>query len=125
MKTRIPVPHYAEVEHESIRPEFSGSGNEHRATLRIPFKGARGNKTLCIIGQNPSAASKQIADKTIHYLEKLVHLNFPEYGELLILNLYSRVDTAKDKLGSPLDTGCASLFELAISEHSDLSLIHI
>lgn len=124
MKTRTPTLHFSEVAIESVDPRFFGEKNEHRATLRIPFKGTRGTKTLCIIGQNPSAASKEVADNTIRYLEKLVFKQWEEYGELLVLNLYSRVDAPKSEMKDVLHPECANLFESAVRENTDFLVVY-
>lgn len=92
--------------------------------MRIPFHGARGAKTLCVIGQNPSAADEMKADKTIRYLEELIYLKQPEYSTLLILNLYSRVDTTKSEKHGLLDSRCAEIFDAALLEHDDFLVVY-
>jgi len=69
-------------------------------------------------------ADENQADKTIRYLEELIHLTQPQYTELLVLNLYSRVDTKKAETQELLNPKCVELFELALSEHDDFLLIY-
>jgi len=66
--------------------------------FNYPFYEKHQNKVLCIIGQNPSNASERQADKTLRYLEQFVFQNLPQYPKILMLNLYSRVDTKKEEV---------------------------
>jgi hypothetical protein len=81
--------------------------------------GDRGSETLCVIGQNPSAADEHEADKTIYYLEKLVYRTHPEYRQLIILNLYSQVDTTKTEQANPLHPECERIFNRVVSEENN------
>lgn len=117
------VPHFAEVDMSSTKAQFFDKGS-HRATLLLPFVGRRGNRTLCVIGQNPSSANEQHADKTIRYLEEFIYRNYPEYSALLVLNLYSRVDTKKSATGNPLNTQCAQIFNELVSKHGEFLLVY-
>ncbi|HSV57432.1 MAG TPA: DUF1643 domain-containing protein [Variovorax sp.] len=123
MKPRAPVPHFELVDKSAIKAVFSGD-RCHRATLHLPFAGRQGSKTLCVIGQNPSAADEQWSDKTIRYLAELVYRTLPQYGALLVLNLYSRVDTTKSESGTLLDERCEQLFMDAIRAHEDFLLVY-
>lgn len=116
------IEHFEMVDKPAIRSQFFDNRN-HRATLALPFVG-RTAKTLCIIGQNPSAADEQYADRTIRYLEELVYRTCPAYGVLLVLNLYSRVDTNKSMTSDPLDERCARIFDNIINYHQDFLLIY-
>lgn len=86
------VYHFNEVDQDNITAVFSAD-KKHRISLEIPFRNGRGNKTLCIIGQNPSAADKERADPTILFLEQFVYHTLPQYSKIIMLNLYTRVDT--------------------------------
>jgi hypothetical protein len=123
MKTSRSIAHYPTVDLSSIKHKFF-DGKRHRAYLFLPFQRPTASKTLCVIGQNPSAADEFVADKTIRYLEELIYRNHPEYAALLILNLYSRVDTTKSETTDLLHESCANLFNDAIDEHEDFLLVH-
>ena len=88
------VCHYSKIDQQNIKVKFSDDG-KHRYYLEIPFIEKNEGKTLCIIGQNPSKANERVADKTINYIERYVYENLPQYSKIIILNLYSRVDTKK------------------------------
>jgi hypothetical protein len=51
--------HFSNVDIDKITEYFS-SDRLHRAFLKIPLKNRAGNKTICIVGQNPSKASIKI-----------------------------------------------------------------
>ena len=89
-----PVPHFEAVDLARVRAVFV-RGRTHRALLHIPFRDRSTERTLCIVGQNPSDAGEAHADKTVHYLERYVHRHLPQYGAMLMLNLYTRVDKRK------------------------------
>ncbi len=122
MKHGNVVPHFGEVDHAGIEALFI-EGRQHRAFLRLPFA-SRAGKTLCVIGQNPSAADKQNADKTVRYLEELVFRNHREYSAILVLNLYSRVDTNKSATHDLLHCLCLEYFDAALREHDDFLLVY-
>ncbi|HET8747302.1 MAG TPA: DUF1643 domain-containing protein [Ramlibacter sp.] len=89
-----PVPHFDAVDLARVRAVFV-RGRTHRALLKIPFADRPSGRTLCVVGQNPSDAGEEHADKTVNYLERYVHRNLPQFGALLLLNLYTRVDKRK------------------------------
>lgn len=123
MKSKPIVPHFEQVDCPSIRAQFFDE-RKHRASLRIPFLTSEKRKTLVIIGQNPSLADENKADKTIRYLEKLIYLTRPEYTELLVLNLYSRIDTTKAETEDLLNHDCAEIFDSALDEYQDFLLVY-
>ena len=123
MKKFRPVPHYEQVNTSAIESKFS-TDRLHRAKLHIPFLGNRGSKTLCVIGQNPSAADELYADKTVRYLEELIYRKNPEYASVLVLNLYSRIDTTKSETEDTLDSECSRIFFAAIEEHDDFLIFY-
>lgn len=116
------IEHFEMVDKSAIRSQFFDNRN-HRATLVLPFVGRTAN-TLCVIGQNPSAADERYADRTIRYLEEFVYRMYPTYGTLPILNLYSRIDTNKSMTSDPLHERCASIFNDEINGHQDFLLIY-
>lgn len=111
------------VDKASIRTQFFDC-RRHRATLLLPFAGRVAGKVLCVVGQNPSAADEDDADKTIRYLEELIYCKHPEYAALRILNLYSRVDTRKSAVADLLNSTCADIFNRALDEHDDFLLVY-
>lgn len=116
-----PVPHFEQVDLENVRAVFV-RGRTHRPLLRIPFRDRAPGRTLCIVGQNPSHASKEHADKTVHYLERYVHERLPEYGAILMLNLYTRVDTRK-KFEDVEHHQADRILRCAIRRHQEFLLV--
>ncbi len=114
---RITIPHYSNVDSSKIRAIFSAD-KLHRAILKIPLRWRNHGRTICIVGQNPSAANERFADKTVHFLERFVFERLPEYGQILMLNLYSRVDTTK-KCVDPLNHQCDRILQCAIRHNND------
>lgn len=115
------VRHAAHVDLARVEARFSPD-RRHRALLHLPFRGRRG-PTLCVIGQNPSAADETVADRTIRYLEDYVATRVPRYAGLLILNLYSRVDTHKAATRGLTTPAMDALFLQAVAEHRQFLLI--
>ncbi|WP_418181331.1 DUF1643 domain-containing protein (plasmid) [Aliarcobacter lanthieri] len=87
--------HFNMVDKDNILAKFS-EDKLHRVYLSIPFKNRTNTKTLCIIGQNPSIANEFNSDKTISFLEEQIYNRYPEYSEIIIVNLFSRIDTSKE-----------------------------
>jgi hypothetical protein len=117
-----PVPHSEHVDIQNVQSCFFDE-RAHRAYLKIPFLGDRGSRSLCVIGQNPSAADEHEADSTIHYLEELVFLSHNEYRQIIILNLYSQVDTSKTADEPALHPECARIFEEIVADESDFLVV--
>ncbi len=117
-----PVPHFEHVDLLNVQSCFFDD-RSHRAYLKIPFAGDRGTETLCVIGQNPSAADECEADKTIHYLEKLIYLKYFQYRQLIVLNLYSQVDTTKTEQANPLHPKCEELFNCILGEETNFLVV--
>lgn len=116
------VPHFEHVDLPNVRSHFF-DGRSHRAYLQIPFTGNRGSQTLCVIGQNPSAADEHTADKTIRYLEELIFVRLKQYGQLIMLNLYSQIDTSKTEQTAPLHPECARIFERFVADENDFLVV--
>jgi hypothetical protein len=123
LRTPLNVPHFHLVDHDRIEAVFV-HGNRHRAKLCIPFQGKEPYRSLCIIGQNPSDANTEVADKTVRYIEELIYKNYPEFSQLVVLNLFSRVDKDKSAVADLLDEECARVFEKTILEHEDILMIY-
>ncbi|PKM75037.1 MAG: hypothetical protein CVU92_03430 [Firmicutes bacterium HGW-Firmicutes-17] len=117
------VYHYLNVDIENIQERFTEDG-KHRLYLKIPFLNRGNERALCIIGQNPSAANKSIADRTILYLEKFVYNNLPHYSKIIMLNLYSVVDTHKNKNEDAIREECEVLFNKIINDNNDFLIVY-
>jgi hypothetical protein len=113
--------HAACVDLPRVRAHFSPDRRQ-RATLYLPFRGRRG-PTLCVVGQNPSAADETVADKTIRYLEDYAAARAPHYGGLLILNLYSRIDTTKAARRGLTTPEMDACFVDAVAQHQEFLLV--
>jgi hypothetical protein len=87
--------HFEKVDTSNIIANFT-EDSLHRSSLIIPFIERDTDKVICIIGQNPSNANQKYADKTLFYFEKFIFQNLPQYSKIIMLNLYSRVDTQKE-----------------------------
>ncbi len=122
-KNTQPIPHYKFVDNSSIKAEFFDD-NSHRATLFIPFIGRPTHETLCVVGQNPSKANEYFSDKTVRYIEEFVYNKLPQYGSILIINLYSRVDTKKHQSNDLYNEDCNASLKYAIKTHNDFLLIY-
>jgi len=116
------IKHFDKVDLSRIQATFR-SGRQHRAKLHIPFLERAGTRTLCVIGQNPSAADEQQADKTVRFLERYVFEKLPQYSQMLMLNLYSRVDAKKTATTGLNHSGCEKLFHEAIAQHEDFLVV--
>ena len=123
MNSTVPIPHFCKVDICNIRAKFFDD-KKHRAILELPLLERSGNKTLCVIGQNPSLADQHQADKTVRYLEELIFKKCPEYSKIIILNLYSRVDTKKKETDRPLLPSCEAIFRETVCKHSDFLLVY-
>lgn len=116
-----PVPHIEAVDLARVRAIFV-RGRTHRALLKIPFRDRPTDRTLCVVGQNPSDAGEEHADKTVNYLEQYVHARLPQYGALLMLNLYTRVDKRK-AFGDVEHSQADRILACAIRKHQDFLFV--
>ncbi len=123
MHTSLHVPHFQLVDSDRIEALFV-HGKRHRAKLRIPYRGKETYKSLCVIGQNPSDANEDVADKTVRYIEELICKKCPEFSQLVVLNLFSRVDKNKSEVVDLLDETCMHVFEETIHEHENILMIY-
>jgi hypothetical protein len=117
-----PVQHYEKADIKNIEANFS-SNKTHRFSLTVPFLERDNNNTICIIGQNPSKADEYVADKTLHYLERYVFEKLPQYSNLIMLNLYTRIDTNKDKTTGLHDPAYTEYLKTVISNNSDFLIV--
>lgn len=113
----IQIPHYENVDSSEIRAIFTPD-RLHRAVLKIPLRSRDHSRTICIVGQNPSEADERFADRTVRFLERFVFECLPEYGQILMLNLYSRVDTRKEYV-DPLNHQCDRILRCVIRHNDD------
>lgn len=123
MSKSLHINHFSMVDSSRIEALFV-RGNSHRAKLCIPYIGRETFKSLCVIGQNPSDASKEVADRTIRYIEELIYKNYPEFSQIVMLNLFSRVDKKKSQVNDLLDDECERVFQSTVREHEDVLLIY-
>lgn len=115
--------HFHKVDKLKIKASFSYN-KQHRFRLEIPFIDRKTNKTLCVIGQNPSCANQHFADKTLHYIERFIYEKHPEYDRIVILNLFSRIDTHKSEANELLSIEAARLLRREIKENTDFLMIY-
>lgn len=123
MSNSFRVDHFPMVDSNRIEAFFA-HGNSHRAKLCMPYLGRETFKSLCVIGQNPSDATKEVADRTIRYIEELIYKNYPEFSQLVMLNLFSRVDKNKSQVNNLLNEECRRVFENTVREHENVLLIY-
>ena len=114
--------HYKYVDKKNISSDFV-SNQKHRCSLTIPLLNRTNGHTLCVIGQNPSNANNQVADKTLYYIERYVYENMPQYSKIVMLNLYSRVDTQKEQKTDLLKLSCARELRKHINAHQDFLIL--
>ena len=116
------VNHYEKVDNSRIFTKFF-MGNKHRAILEIPFLERLKGPKLCVIGQNPSAACNQVADRTVRFLEKYLFEKKPEYSKMIMLNLYSCVDTTKKETSNINHPQCEIILREVISKHQNFLFV--
>lgn len=114
--------HYDKVNLKKIVANFTAD-RLHRSSLWIPFINRQNGKTLCIVGQNPSEAGKLIADKTVRYLEEFVFKTLPQYSSIIMLNLFSRIDTQKIYQTDLIRLSCEHELREIIKCNSDFLIV--
>jgi hypothetical protein len=114
--------HYNKVDLKKIVANFTAD-ELHRSSLWIPFMNRPDGKTLCIVGQNPSDAGALVADKTIRYLEEFVFNNLPQYSSIMMLNLFSRIDTRKIYQTDLIRLSCERKLREIIQCNSDFLIV--
>jgi hypothetical protein len=90
------------IDHINATTQFSSCAT-YRYRLTLQHTKRKKGITVCVIMQNPSVASNEVADKSVHFLEKLIfEMNYPEFkkvNKIIIVNQFARVQT-KDFVGS-------------------------
>ncbi len=114
--------HYEKVDVENIVANFTHD-RKHRASLFVPCIERNEGEQLCVIGQNPSDADEHHADKTIRYLEQLVFDNMPKYSSMIMLNLYSRIDTKKEEITDLERPETRKIFTKYLNSCTDILLV--
>lgn len=115
--------HFSQVNIKAIKTDFS-KDNKHRFSLKIPFSNRSGSETLCIIGQNPSYANSQHADKTLHYLEKLIYQKRPNCSCIIMINLFSRIDTKKAATSNLLTIEGTRKFKQIVNSNNEFLIVY-
>lgn len=114
--------HYIKVDIKNIKACFS-SDKKHRFSLTVPFLERDCDNTICVIGQNPSCANEQKADKTLRYVEHYVFEKLKKYSNIIMLNLYTRVDTKKKEKTDLCHPDYAEYLKTVISNNSDFFIV--
>ncbi len=115
------IQHFEKVDTFKIKANFTDD-KRHRLVLIVPFIERTKQNNLCIIGQNPSDANEYRADKTLRYLEQFVFQNLPEYSGIIMLNLYSRIDTKKKEINDLERPETKEYLHKTIQKYSDILL---
>lgn len=98
------------------------NGIRYRYRLEITRIGAAVSpKTACVVMQNPSYASEEIADKSVQFMEKnVLELGLPEFAgvdRLIVVNQFARIQTNDfEGLISDIGDGNDKAIETAIQE---------
>jgi len=68
-----------------------------RYKLEVKLKTRNNGKVVCVVMQNPSYASEDIADKSVNFLEKLIfekeYNEFSDVYKMIIVNQYAYIQT--------------------------------
>lgn len=56
-------------------------------------------------------------------MEKLIYLKHVQYRQLIVLNLYSQVDTKKTKQTNPLHPECEEIFNRMLRDENDFLVV--
>jgi hypothetical protein len=101
---------YRHIEGAQVSAEFSEEGGllyRYWLDIVVPDKAGKG-RTACVIMQNPSYAGREIADRSVRFMEETVfRRNLPEFegvNRLIVVNLFARVQT-RDFKGKAHDIG--------------------
>lgn len=81
----------------SVLAQFAWeAGVQYRYRLEVARGGTSG-KTVCVVMQNPSYASEDVADKSVQFMEKVVfekgHPEFDGVSRLIVVNQFARIQT--------------------------------
>lgn len=99
----------------SVSAEFAlESGVNYRYRLEITRCNTIG-KTVCVVMQNPSYATEEVADKSVQFMEKVVFekglAEFQDVSRLIVVNQFARIQT-NDFRGLPEDVGARNNFAI-------------
>ena len=87
---------FRHIEGVSAEAVFS-EGGKFRYKLTIENTIGNGDKTVCVVMQNPSVANSDRADKSAQFLEKLIfkkdYDEFKDVKNIIIVNLFAYVQT--------------------------------
>jgi hypothetical protein len=120
---------YKHIEGAQASAEFSEEGGLlYRYWLDIVMPDESGaGRTACVVMQNPSYASREIADRSVRFMEETVFKrNLPEFegvNRLIVVNLFARVQT-RDFKGKAHDIGSRNDAALAAAlRASEIAII--
>ena len=91
--------HYKHIDGVIVTAHFAEeNGLRYRYRLEINLQEQFvGGKAACVVMQNPSYAGKEIADKSVQFMEKVVFQNglleFQSVHRLIIVNQFAHVQT--------------------------------
>lgn len=88
---------YQHIKNVSVTAQFAWEGEvRYRYRLEVARGGTSG-KTVCVVMQNPSYASEDVADKSVQFMEKVVfEKGLPEFdgvSRLIVVNQFARIQT--------------------------------
>lgn len=88
---------YRHINGVSVAAQFAREAElQYRYRLEIRLRSAAG-KTVCVVMQNPSYASEDVADKSVQFMEKIVfEKGLPEFhgvSRLIVVNQFARIQT--------------------------------
>lgn len=110
---------YEHIDGVAVTAQFAWENDVlYRYRLEIVLKNAAvEGKTACVVMQNPSYASEDVADKSVQFMEKVVFKRgLPEFEgvrRLIVVNQFALIQT-NDFQGLPNDIGARN--DVAIKE---------
>lgn len=95
------------IDHINATAHFSSCAS-FRYRLTLEHAKREKGTTVCVIMQNPSVAGSEVADKSVHFLEKLIfkmkYPYFKDANRIIVVNQFARVQT-NDFVGSEEQIG--------------------
>ena len=99
---------YNHIEDVEVTNAKFSNDKKFRYKLEIQLKDKSDGEALCVIMQNPSYADKNIADKSVNFLEKLIfkkgYEEFSKIHKIIIVNQFAYIQT-NDFSGSDEEIG--------------------
>ena len=89
---------YRHIDNVNVTPSFSDDG-KFRYNLEVIKTDAQqtDSKTVCVIMQNPSYANKEVADKSVQFIEKLIfykgYVEFDGVYKIIVVNQFALIQT--------------------------------